>query len=156
MNASYTGQGANGIEPLQSRDHITLRNPFVQAEDFDEGNVGGANVLPPFILMQGVSIKISYIRFNKINLKDIKQLRYRVQPQAGGKMEVRLGKIDGALICSVSIPVGNAADPTARKEITPSVNEIKGIHNAYFTFIDLEGKKKNLFNIVWIYFSNSK
>src|SRR5690606_38039428 len=44
LNVSYTDKGANGIDPLPGRSHITLRNPFVQAEDFDEGNVRVATV----------------------------------------------------------------------------------------------------------------
>lgn len=156
LNASYTDQGANGIEPLQSRDHITLRNPIVQAEDFDEGNVQIATITTAFYAYARGINHNSYIRFNKIDLRHVRQLKYRVQPLAGGKIEVRLDKADGPLISSVSIPAGIAADPAAWKEITASLNETIGIHNLYFVFTDPEGKKKNLFNIDWIYFSNTE
>jgi cytochrome c len=155
LNASYTDQGANGIEPLQSRDYITLRNPLVQAEDFDEGNVGIATITTSFYAYARDINHNSYIRFNKIDLAHVRQLKYRVQPQAGGKIEVRLGKIDGSLISSVSIPAAISADPTAWKEITAPLNETNGKHNVYFIFIDPEGRKKNLFNVDWIYFSNT-
>ncbi len=96
----------------------------------------------------------SYIRFNKIDLTYVKQLKYRVQPQTGGNIEVRLGKTDGTLISLVSIPAGIAADPAAWKEITAPLNETMGIHDLYFVFTDPEKKKQNLFNVDWIYFSN--
>ena len=141
---------------MQSRDHITLRNPFVQAEDFDEGNVRVATITTAFYAYARGINHNSYMRFNKIDLTHVRQLKYRVQPQAGGEIEVRLDKADGPLISSVSIPAGIAADPAAWKEITAPLNEINGIHNVYFVFIDPEGKKKNLFNIDWIYFSNTE
>lgn len=156
LNASYTDQGANGIEPLLSQDRITLRNPFVQAEDFDEGNVGVATVTTEFYAYARGINHNTYLLFNKIDLTHIKQLKFRVQAQSGGKIEVHLAKVDGPLVSSVSIPAGIASAPNFWKEITASVNEISGIHNLYFSFIDPEGKKKNLFNLDWIYFSNTK
>lgn len=155
LNASYTDQGANGIEPLQSRDYITLRNPFVQAEDFDEGNVRIATITTAFYAYARGINHNSYIRFNKIDLTHVKQLKYRIQPQTGGKIEVRSDKADGPLISSVSIPAGTAADPAAWEEITAPLNETRGIHDLYFVFTDPAEKKKNLFNVDWIYFSDT-
>jgi len=155
LNASYTDQGANGIEPLQSRDYITLRSPVVQAEDFDEGNVSIATITTSFYAYARGINHNSYIRFNKIDLTYVSKLKYRLQAQSGGKIEVHLDKADGTLISSASIPA-KIPNPTAWEEITATLNEVSGIHDLYFVFLDPEGKNKNLFNLDWIYFSNSK
>ncbi len=146
LNASYTDQGANGIEPLQSRDYITLRSPVVQAEDFDEGNVSIATITTAFYAYARGINHNSYIRFNKIDLTHVRNLKYRLQALSGGKIEVRLDKADGTLISSASIPA-KIPNPTAWEEITARLNEVSGIHDLYFVFLDPEGKNKNLFNL---------
>lgn len=156
LNASYTDQGANGIEPLQSREHITLRNPIVQAEDFDEGNVKIATITTAFYAYARGINHNSYIRFNKIDLNHVRELKYRFQAQSGGNIEVRLDKSDGSLISTVSIPAGTAEDPTVWKEIATPLKETNGIHDLYFIFTNAEAKKQNLFNIDWIYFSDKR
>lgn len=147
-------QGANGIGPLQSRDHITLRSPVVQAEDFDEGNVSIATITTAFYAYTRGINHNSYIRFNQIDLTHVRQLNYRLQAQSGGKIEVRLNKGDGTLVSSVSIPA-TSANPAAWEEITAPIEELRGIHDLYFMFIGPEGTSRNLFNIDWIYFSNN-
>ena len=37
--ANYLDKGANGIEPLPVRSHLVLRNPKVEFEDYEDGNV---------------------------------------------------------------------------------------------------------------------
>jgi cytochrome c len=74
---TYTDRGANGIEPLQSRDYIALRNPFVQAEDFDEGNVRLGTITTEFLTYATSINHNSFIRFNSIDLLNVKQLKYQ-------------------------------------------------------------------------------
>jgi cytochrome c len=153
LNASYTDNGANGIEPLESRAHITLNNPYVQAEDFDKGNVGiGTNTTNEFYAYVRAAHK-GHMEFEQIDLKWVKKLRFRIQPIAEGKIEVRLDEINGSVISSVSIPA-NPEGTGAWKEITAPLKETKGIHDLYFVFINPEGKEEHLFNIDWIYFSD--
>lgn len=155
LNASYTDRGANGIESIQSRDYITLRNPFVQAEDFDEGNVRLGTITTEFLTYAGSINHNSFIRFNSIDLSNVKQLKYRVRAQSGGLIEVRFGNKNGPLLSSIKIP-GRVEGAQARwVEIKADLKETKGLQNIYFVFIDEEGKK-NLFDIDWIYFSNVK
>lgn len=154
LSAAYTDLGAKGIEPLQSRDYILLRNPFIQAEDFDEGNVQIATVTTAFLsYVRGINNN-SYIRFNKIDLRHVKQLRYRVQAQSGGEIELRLGKADGPLISSLSVPDRLADDPPFWKEVSGKMNESSGVYDLYFVFTNQSKQKQNLFDIDWIYFSN--
>ncbi len=155
LNASYTDRGANGIESIQSRDYITLRNPFVQAEDFDEGNVRLGTITTEFLTYASSINHNSFIRFNSIDLSNVKQLKYRVRAQSGGLIEVRFGNKNGPLLSSIKIP-GRVEGAQARwVEIKADLKETKGLQNIYFVFIDEEGKK-NLFDIDWIYFSNVK
>lgn len=156
LSASYTDLGANGIEPLQSRDYILLRNPIVQAEDFDEGNVRIGTVTTDFLsYVRGINHN-SYIRFNKIDLRHVKQLKYRVQTHSGGEIELRLGRADGPLISSLSIPARLTDEPTSWKEVSTKLNESTGVYDLFFVFKNQTKQKQNLFDIDWIYFSNGK
>jgi cytochrome c len=156
LNVSYTDQGANGIEPLQSRSHITLRNPYVQAEDFDEGNVRVATNTTAFLSYARAINHSTYIRFNQIDLTHIKQIKYRAEPQSGGEIEVRLDNPDGPLISTVEIPAGIAKDSQSWKEFRSDLIESKGLHDLYFVFKGQGEKKQNLFNLDWICFSNER
>ena len=154
LNATYTDQGANGIEPLQSRDYIALRNPFVQAEDFDEGNVRLGTITTD-VLTYATSINHgSFIRFNSIDLRNVRQLKFRVRPNSGGIIEVHHGNRNSPLINSVRVPARIAGAQAQWIEIISELKETKGIQDLYFVFIDESGKK-NLFDFDWIYFGNS-
>ena len=154
LNATYTDQGANGIEPLQSRDYIALRNPFVQAEDFDEGNVRLGTITTD-VLTYATSINHgSFIRFNSIDLRNVRQLKFRVRPNSGGIIEVHHGNRNSPLINSVRVPARIAGAQAQWIEIILELKETKGIQDLYFVFIDESGKK-NLFDLDWIYFGNS-
>jgi len=153
LNATYTDQGANGIEPLQSRDHITLRSPFVQAEDFDEGNVRLGTITTESLTYAANINHNSFIRFNAIDLVNIKQLKFRVRAQSGGFIEVRLANKSGPVISKVKVPARVAGKPAEWIEIVADLNQTKGIQDLYFVFTD-EPEKRNLFEIDWIYFSD--
>ncbi len=154
LNATYTDQGANGIEPLQSRDYIALRNPFVQAEDFDEGNVRLGTITTD-VLTYATSINHgSFIRFNSIDLRNVRQLKFRVRPNSGGIIEVHHGNRNSPLIRSVRVPARIEGAQAQWIEIISELKETKGIQDLYFVFIDESGKK-NLFDLDWIYFGNS-
>src|SRR5690606_23945648 len=79
LNATYKDRGANGIGELQSRDYILLKNPIVQAEDFDEGNVRIATITTAFLSYIRAIVNGKYIRFNGIDLTYVKSLAYSVQ-----------------------------------------------------------------------------
>lgn len=154
LNATYTDQGANGIEPLQSRDYIALRNPFVQAEDFDEGNVRLGTITTD-VLTYATSINHgSFIRFNSIDLRNVRQLKFRVRPNSGGIIEVHHGNRNSPLISSLRVPARIEGAQAQWIEIISELKETKGIQDLYFVFIDESGKK-NLFDLDWIYFGNS-
>jgi len=155
LNASYTDQGANGIEPLQSRDYIILRNPFVQAEDFDEGNVRLGTITTD-VLTYATSINHnSFIRFNSVDLMNVKQLRFRVRAHNGGLIEVHHGNRNSPVISSITVPARIAGAQAKWIEIVSEMKQTDGIQDLFFVFVDENGKK-NLFDLDWIYFGNSK
>jgi cytochrome c len=157
LMASYTDKGANGIEPLPARKYITLRNPLVQIEDFDEGTVRLGTMTTLFMTYATGIRHNSYVKFNQLDLTHVSGFTYRVQGHgAGGTIEVHLDKADGPLISSVTIPAGNIDDPkTGWKEVVAQVKEkVSGIHDVYFVFTNPNEQKKNLFNVDWIYFAS--
>ena len=154
LNVSYTDLGANGIQSLQSRNHITLRSPLVQAEDFDAGNVRIATYTTENLSFARAINHETYIRFNKIDLNFVKQLLFRVEPLAGGNIDVRLDKIDGTVIGEMEIPPAIVKDSNPWKELKINVLQSKGIHDLYFVFKSKTDKKQNLLHLDWIYFSN--
>ncbi|GEO02511.1 hypothetical protein AAE02nite_01750 [Adhaeribacter aerolatus] len=151
--ASYTDNGANGIEPLQARSYLTLRNPLVQVEDYDEGNVRLGTNTTQFLTYATNIRHNSFVKFKELDLAGVKSLKYRVLASgAGGQIEVRLGQPDGKLISTLAIPAGKN---TNWQEITaPLTGSEKGPQAICFVFTNPENRQQNLFNLDWIYFSN--
>jgi cytochrome c len=157
LMADYTDKGANGIEPLSARKYVALRNPLVQIEDFDEGNVRLGTMTTLFMTYATGIRHGSYVKFNQLDLTHISGLKYRLQGHgAGGNIEVHLDKPDGPLISTVAIASGKVDDPkTGWKEVTAPVKEkVIGIHDVYFVFTNSGEQKQSLFNLDWIYFAN--
>jgi len=155
LNASYRDRGANGIGPLEGSAYVSLRNPYVQAEDFDKGNVRIATITTAFTAYVTGIADQSYIRFNKIDLTGIKQLKYNLQAAgAGGNIELRLDSIKGQLVSKLTVSPGVADGKLAWKELAAALDATKGIHDLYFVFTASGSQKQDLFNLDWIYFSN--
>ena len=154
LNAKYTDKGANGIEPLVSNSFLSLNNPRVESEDFDEGSVSiGTSTTNEFYAYIR-AVKGGYIKFNQIDLNHIEKLKFRVLPNTEGRIEVRLDSIEGPIIGSVAIPA-LAGGGSSWKEFTATMEEVNTRHNLYFVFTGPEGKKQHLFDIDWIYFSEN-
>ncbi len=97
----------------------------------------------------------SFIRFNSIDLRNVKQLKFRVRANSGGIIEVHHGNKDSPVISSVTVPGRIAGAQAQWIEIISELKETNGIQDLYFVFIDESGKK-NLLDLDWIYFGNSK
>jgi cytochrome c len=157
LQAGYTDKGANKIEPLKSSNHLVLRHPLVQMEDYEEGT---ANVVIATLNTGYVSSiwarNDKYVSFKHIDFTNIKNIRVRLQEQgAGGLMEVRQGSNKGPVIGSVSVPGGQVKDvKTDWKEVVISLKPTTGFHDLYFTFSNPDKSKSGLFFLDWIYFGN--
>ncbi|MEX1239135.1 MAG: PQQ-dependent sugar dehydrogenase [Cyclobacteriaceae bacterium] len=157
LMASYTDGGANGVEPLYANAHIALRNPLIQIEDYDDGNVRMGTITTVFLTFATGIHHERFVKFNDLDLTHVKQLKYRVQSQGiGGNIEARLDKMDGKVISILKIPGGQQKDlKNGWKEMNSKLNEsVSGSHDVYFVFTNPEGKSGNLFHVDWIYFGN--
>lgn len=155
--ASYTDKGANGVEPLYSNADIALCNPLIQIEDYDEGNVRMGTITTVFLTFATGIHHNSFVKFSDLDLTHVKRLKYRVQSHGiGGTIEVRLDKKDGKVISTLKIPPGWEDDlKNGWKEMNSRLNEaVSGNHDIYLVFKHPEGKRRNLFNVDWIYFGN--
>lgn len=152
LTAAYTDKGAHNIEPLSARSHLGLRDPQVQIEDYDGGNVSMGTVTTLFLTYGHVQHN-NFVRFNQLDLTHIRQLTYRALPQgAGGRITLHLDKPDGPVVSSADIPGGRTIDlQNGWKEITAPVQATTGLHDLYFVFTNAEAKK-GLFGVDWIYF----
>ncbi|PSL31174.1 PQQ-dependent sugar dehydrogenase [Dyadobacter jiangsuensis] len=160
LQAMYTDKGANGIAPIKSESRIVMRNPLVQMEDYQEGNVGVviATQQTGFVSYIANITDGKYTRFNGIDLTHIQNIRLRIQEHgAGGTVELRLDSRDGPLAGKVQIPGGKLADlKEGWKEISLPVERGAGMHDIYLVFKN-EQAAGPLFHIDWMYFSeNSK
>lgn len=157
--ASYTDKGANGIEPLTSREYVALRNPLIQMEDNDRGNVGVviATANTGFISYIRKIYDNSFVVFDKLDLAHVSQIKFRVQPHgAGGRIDVRLDSLKGPVVGSVEVPSGTVSDlKTGWKDVIAPVKSTQGLHNLYFVFTNPTADKKELFYIDWMYFERA-
>ncbi len=156
LSARYTDQGANGIPPLNGHDHILLRNPLIQAEDFDAGNVRIATVTTAFMSYVYGILNDHYISFHNIDLTHVRRIGYRAQASgAGGTIELRLDGIDGPVVSRVAMPAGTFSGAVEGwNEIVGSVSETQGKHDLYFVFVNSDAGGKALFSIDWLKFYN--
>jgi cytochrome c len=154
--ASYKDEGANGIEPLTSREYIVLRNPLIQMEDNDRGNVGVviATANTGFISYIRKIYNTSSVVFDKLDLNQVSSIKYRIQSQgAGGRIEVRLDSAHGPVVSTIDIPGGKVQDlKTEWKEVLAPVKSTQGLHNLFFVFTNPDAARKELFHIDWMYF----
>ncbi|MGV3502165.1 MAG: PQQ-dependent sugar dehydrogenase [Adhaeribacter sp.] len=157
LMAHYTDKGANQIEPLAARSYLTLRNPLVQIEDFDEGNIRLGTITTE-ALTYGTNVRHrSYVRFNQVDLSHLESVRYRVLPAAGGQIEMRLGRPDGPLISTLAIGSGTTTDLKKDwKEMSAPLQPTRGKHDLFLVFTNEKETQRNLFMIDWMYFTKPK
>src|SRR5690606_24865418 len=108
LSARYTDQGANGIQPLNGHDHILLRNPLIQAEDFHAGDVRVATRTTVFVSYVYAIQNGSYMLVEDLDLTHVRRIGYRAQASgAGGTIEVDLDSLAGPVVSRMEIPAGN-------------------------------------------------
>ena len=156
LNATYHDGGANGIAALTGHDYIGLRYPEVQAEDFDEGNVGIGTITTAFMSYATGITDGSYLAFKDIDLKDVKRIEIRAQSSGvGGTIEIRQGSKTGALVGSVSVPAGRSRGATAGwGTYAVPVNGAYGYDKLFVVFRNARDRRNFLFNVDWFYFAN--
>ncbi|MGK6350399.1 PQQ-dependent sugar dehydrogenase [Parapedobacter sp. DT-150] len=156
LRATYTDNGAGGIPPLSAHDHILLRRPRVQAEDFDAGNVRIATITTAFLSYIYDIKDSSYVAFRDVDLTEVRRIAYRIQPSGvGGAIELRLDSMAGAVVSRVDVPTGNySGAEDGWREIVGAVSNTSGKHDLYVVFVNQAGREQPLFNIDWLEFHN--
>jgi cytochrome c len=156
--ASYTDNGANGIGPQKTASHIVLRNPLIQLEDYQEGNVGVviATQNTGYVSYIANITNGKYARFDQIDLSHIKNIRMRIQEHgAGGTIELRQDSREGQLLGKIDVPGGRLDDlKTGWKEVLLPVSGGNGVRDLYLVFRN-EKMKSPMFHIDWMCFENN-
>lgn len=155
--ASYSDKGANGIEPLKTTDYISLRNPLLQIEDYDAGNLRIGTITTAF-LSYARTRHGGYTMFKDIDLTHIEKVTYRIQKHgAGGILELRTDSIAGNLISTIDIAGGEVKDLKGSwEEVVARVEATTGVKDVYLVFKNDEAIRGNLFHIDWLRFSNGR
>ncbi len=126
ISAAYTDRGANGIEPMTTRQVLALRNPKVKAvmadENKDMSKVNFNNmdlaVLP----------NDAYVAFKDIDLTGIQSIMLTAGGQgSGGEFELHLGSPTGTLVGKAVV------EPKAGMQmVTIDTKGQQGSHDLYF------------------------
>lgn len=155
LYASYQDAGANGIEALSSQQHLVLRHPQIEFEEYEEGNVGVViatknNGFNSYIanITNG-----KFVRFNQLDLQGITQIKFRVQTHgAGGRIVLRSNARTGKVLGTLTIPAGHVADlKTDWQIVSMPVKAPGGLQDLFFTF-ENEASKASLFHLDWMRF----
>ncbi|WP_242923224.1 ThuA domain-containing protein [Pontibacter liquoris] len=153
ISASYTDKGNKVTGPLTGRQVVMLRNPRVQAEEFDSfRNVGrqqphgdGASVVSD--IKDG-----SYISFKNIDLTGIKALHFQLMSgKNGGTIEVHAGAPNGRLVGTATFAPGTE-DGAWRTVALPVSTRPQGVNELFFVFRNKEVKDRSFMQLDWVYF----
>lgn len=152
LTARYTDRGANDVEPLTAQAYLALRNPLVQIEDFDEGNVRLSTVATESWTYASGLRHESFVMFRDLDLSHISEIGFRVQPlEVGGSIEVRVDRLDGRVIGIADVPV----EDNDWQEVGAEIDVTNDTHDVYFVFINPNAPEQRLFNLDWIQFLKS-
>src|SRR5690625_1477233 len=148
--SEYTDQGGAGDSPpIRSVKQNVWIDPKVEAEHFDEGNVGIATITTENLSYIRNVMNGSYIRFDQVDLTGIRELKYRIQGVgAGGEIAVHLDSADGPQVSTLKVPGGSYDWEVYSAEIE-AVNEV---HDLFFVFKNENAGEQALFHVDWIYF----
>lgn len=151
--SEYTDKGGKGeVPPIRSIAQNVWISPKVEAEMFDEGNVGIATITTENLSYIRNIRSGTFVKFNTIDLSGISKIKFRVLASgSGGTIKLHLDSIEGAVVGSVDIDKGSNIWQEVDFTMEKTVNSV---HNLYFVFTNDEAGHQPLFNIDWIYFSD--
>jgi cytochrome c len=158
LAVSYTDQGANKMPPITTRKMVTLQNPKVQAEAYEDfKNVSRQRPQGGAFAYVGDIRDGSYMVFKDIDLTDITELIYRIGVRAdakGGTISLRLDSPSGEVVSKKVFTEELMKD--GFNEVSAEVTPTEGVHDLYFVFNHEEEKDNVLFNLDWIYFEQNQ
>ena len=155
FQAKYTDTGANGIEPLTTGQYLVLRNPVIELEDFEEGNVN----VSIGTLNNGYITSIpcghnKFVSFKNIDLRQIQKITFRLQKNgSGGTLDIRKGSRNGPIIGSIRIEDGvQKVIKNGWQDISIPIKPVEGNSDLFITFTNSDLKANTLFYLDWMRF----
>ncbi len=140
---------------LSGEDHLELRYPLLQAEDFDAGNVHVTTITTAFMSYVDGIEHGSYLVFSDVDLTGVRRIGIRIQPNGvGGSIALRQGGPEGTVVGRMDIPPGifhGSVD--GWQELVMPVSGAAGIADLYIGFENAESEG-NLFHVDWLRFYN--
>lgn len=155
LSATYTDKGSAKASPQTATETIALRNAIVKANTADE-----VNKTMNFKMGDAGEMVIgtengSFIAFKKIDLTQITSLKVSANAQdsrlSGGKLEVRIGSVNGLKIGEAEIQPGGKPLPK-----TISITPQTGFHDVYLVYVNDKNEGKPLFALSEIKFDTTK
>ncbi len=155
MTVKYTDQGGEGVGPLTRTKQLVLRNPRVQAEDFDlKFNARTRNAPKDNYAYVNRMKEGSYLVFNNIDFQDVKSLTLRVAATAPGT-NLTLKIKDGNTIGTVELP--NTEGATNWSEVSLPMDEVPVGQKELHVVVSVpEGSAEEVgVSVDWIYFEHN-
>ncbi len=145
LTATYTDQGANGVSPLTGTTDVILQPKHRQAEHYSSQQGTSESRSDAFAegayRVAGIATG-DWIAFERMNLRDIDGISYRLAAQGTGTIDVRVDAPDGPIVASTQVSPTGSNDTYVDTAPAP-VNDPGGTHTLYFTFTSAN----NAFNI---------
>jgi cytochrome c len=156
LRASYADKGSGPIGSLTSSTLVLLRNPRVQAEDFDlSTRIGRRHLDGSDLTFINQVSPGAHIGLKQVDLATIGKLWFRGGArQAGSRIEVRRDTPTGPLLATAQVPVTGASD-TAMQNFSAAISHPGGLHHLYLVFRN-DQVQDDLLQLDWVYFDNGR
>ena len=156
IRASYADKGNDPVGSLTGSTMLMLRNPKIQAEEFEiTKNIGRRHVDGSELTFVNNVQQGSYIGLKNIDLNTISKLWFRGGArQAGSRIEVRQNAPDGQLLGTVQVPVTGTNDE-AMQAFSANLTNATGQQDLYLVFRN-DNVNNDFLQLDWVYFDNGK
>ncbi|MEM6841985.1 MAG: PQQ-dependent sugar dehydrogenase [Bacteroidota bacterium] len=153
LSVQYKDKGGDPVGSIAREKTITLRNPKVEAESYDERYQTRPRESDEVKGFMSDMRDGSYITFEGIDLKNVDAVQARVSAnQSGLQLQIRLDAADGEIIAEAPIPATGGNTSWATVDI-PLQENSQEVHTLYFTTSGAEESARA--SIDWIYFQNN-
>jgi cytochrome c len=162
LRAVYTDRGANGLPGSASEQTVVLRAPtlIVATGEVSDGVQKFSGPTAPVEVTIGGKSG-AYVGFKEIDLTGISDVVFSANApvqylnSVGGKVEVRLGAPDGALLGETPV-IASSTTMGAPTLLRAALQPTAGVHDIYFVFRNAEAKEgQNLFILTTATFGNA-
>lgn len=158
VTANYTDKGTEGFEAITTRETLILKPPKLEVENadfFHECQTCAFGKDMEFVMLCGVQDS-AYVRFENIDLKDIKKVSLRVRVKDDCRVNLKVDSIDGEVIGSLQFAPKSAEEDwrIVTVPIEGNGNKIEGKRDFYLEFEDVGEDKKGwgLVELDWVRF----